>query len=1516
MSRIPRLTACGVLVALLLPMAGWAQFNSELVGFNDNPDDPASEEMFQGPLTSGTTDQYIVPGDPNSGAFRSSEFPTEGVAALNVFYDWLDPADPNAWVRVTTFNADVRPNPALHTSGKVRFNLVNVGNFAAGEVGIAIGIRETGNAVAMLSDGGTSGQIWWAGVDTTVNGIIAGADGIVDTAAMGDDVQLLPVGTDINDPNAELPDGTTAIGPGGNGIIDTTPANDDETRFGYFINDLGARVPIPATTLPIAISPYALEWDLTTGVVSVNGSPVPNSGRAGFTSNDVFVETYGTLEHVALTNVTSDAGSRISVHIDELQFEAPVPDPVTPPTVVSPIIAGDTEVTVKDLVGTVDRVTLYRNGGSPIQITSGLPAESVTFNIAPPAQTGEIFTATQRSSQAGDVSGPSLGVEVLPEPPTFTFSLIVDEGGTGSCVAFVPPGWEWVGVTAPVVAYEPQGQALFNDPAVWQTVDIPLDDPDLIEPSFAGNGDLAPAPEGIYTIDTLWFSAVDPAEVVNPDPNIPLYWEVYIDAVQLIDAGGQPAEIILDMEDGVNRMTGIRGQSPDSNVLINGLSSNAVYDGAASHRLVWAYDGEGSESIGLLQRAGSCGTAAEIPDTTTAIRFRLHTRAMPLETDAPLPSVVGPIVVGTQDTVRVETDPNATGVQLFINGAPASGVVAPMGGMADFAGLTLFVGDSISATQMLPVYGESGYAYPKAATNRIPPPAILGLPIPGDSEVTVGSLLTAPYASASLVTLIVRDDQGTLITTFDATPDDATVVVATSVLQSGWFLTATQTVNGIVSPESAPIPVELASPVIHHPPAASDTEIKLIEVLSGADVTVTVRDDLGQVVGTFTAGPHAGGGTEIVTVSGLVAGYSVTAMQTLTGIDSVESDPEPVTVDAVMPYFDDDFEAYANQDDYENEFDTFGNPVTRDVGWWPSSGDPGLLLTTDEFFGGASGQAVFAPAGTSDPNVGTNAGWQSNYDITYRETAIDAVEATTTDVISWSVAIYDDGGSGANNMFQWAELREYYGGTGSGLDGLIAVGMPGSYFFAGVDNNYYQARVLFGCGGNYVNLDQYEAPQRSLGWHLFTVIIKTTDVDEGIGEVNFYVDGKLAGKTCRDVIAYDNLYVGSGYAPGVRGWFDEFSVTTGKAVFPTIPPLHPIPPAIEPPVQAGDATVTVSRIGADVTNVQVFAEGALIGQIDPMGADTVEVPVTPLVHLDDLTATQTNANGVSRAAELIEVGIGNGDVLISLGVRETNSDGTLGLPGGTSGPLEWIGAASELNGAPQGKPITPMNTWQTVVFDSQTDPITGFPSSGDGAIDANEPFGTIEHLAVAVNAASADRSSGGYRLFVDNVINVGADGGADFVVSDFETYPLGGQVLFQQPGFSGSTDFLLVGPNFSVTSDIYGNPDQSQYLGWFWIDTEDSSWVRITTTSTPNVNSPIVDLTKPIQMDILLVKDCSSKGDLDSDGDVDFDDFTAFLTCLAGVDVPTDPSCTCSDFNNDGRVDVSDLAGFQAAFTD
>jgi len=55
-------------------------------------------------------------------------------------------------------------------------------------------------------------------------------------------------------------------------------------------------------------------------------------------------------------------------------------------------------------------------------------------------------------------------------------------------------------------------------------------------------------------------------------------------------------------------------------------------------------------------------------------------------------------------------------------------------------------------------------------------------------------------------------------------------------------------------------------------------------------------------------------------------------------------------------------------------------------------------------------------------------------------------------------------------------------------------------------------------------------------------------------------------------------------------------------------------------------------------------------------------------------------------------------------------------------------------------------------------------------------------------------------------------------------------------------------------------------------------------------------------------------GDLDEDGDVDLDDFTIFVTCMNGPDVPYPLGCEAADLDTDTDVDLADFGVFQLHF--
>ena len=266
MLRFSSLVA-GVALALTMVPSASAQYLSPLVEFDGDPiGSPAlSQEMFRVPEWSGSTTQFIVANPPDSyaanAAYRDDAQPIVDPASLWVYFEWEDETDPAAWMRLSTYNADVWPNPSIHLAGKVRFKLVNEGDWFDGQFGICLGVRETGEPVPQLEDGGTFGDIEWVGV--------------TGTEGEGDDIRPVPA-------------------------------------YVVPVNAAHILVEFDLATGHIWVGQ---EPDYT--LVDMGG------GFGGMTGDGVLDGTRGTIEHIAFVNQPADPLAMMSIWIDDLQTEAP-----------------------------------------------------------------------------------------------------------------------------------------------------------------------------------------------------------------------------------------------------------------------------------------------------------------------------------------------------------------------------------------------------------------------------------------------------------------------------------------------------------------------------------------------------------------------------------------------------------------------------------------------------------------------------------------------------------------------------------------------------------------------------------------------------------------------------------------------------------------------------------------------------------------------------------------------------------------------------------------------------------------------------------------------------------------------------------------------------------------------------------------------------------------------------------------------------------------------------------------
>lgn len=131
--------------------------------------------------------------------------------------------------------------------------------------------------------------------------------------------------------------------------------------------------------------------------------------------------------------------------------------------------------------------------------------------------------------------------------------------------------------------------------------------------------------------------------------------------------------------------------------------------------------------------------------------------------------------------------------------------------------------------------------------------------------------------------------------------------------------------------------------------------------------------------------------------------------------------------------------------------------------------------------------------------------------------------------------------------------------------------------------------------------------------------------------------------------------------------------------------------------------------------------------------------------------TTSNAPGRPNPTVLLDrpvrvrLQVTGGRLRLAMGIRETGTTAEIGENGGTSGPIEWVGAVTDIDGAPQGVLVEPQpGVWQTFVFDPLTDPIRGF--TGDGVLFTATGRGVFEHLAFSVVDGA-----GPFTVYIDDV---------------------------------------------------------------------------------------------------------------------------------------------------------------------
>ncbi|MCP4250755.1 MAG: hypothetical protein GY778_27270 [bacterium] len=791
-----RLVAAAALAAVgLATPAGAQPFVEPITGFaTDRDNNPLDSQcaslddlavvLLQDPAEAGVTAANIladfgacdapggiIPSTEESFVARFGGFEdADGVNAghfMNIRFQWVDETDLNRWVLVETLQSPTWGDPSVHlgAGAKVRIavnhpdcSAFNHGDLIRhGRIGVALLIRETGNAFPQGFQDTSAGRLEFVGVDS------------VDQTVPDSPIPVPTLFIDVTDTGANTCNGSDP---------------------GDWIE---------------------LEFDLASGDVSVDGGAAADGQVIGWTNEGgdgtLDATDIGDFDNrgvlAGLVLVVDAAGGDITseyleFRVDNIEFESPVIDPTIAPRLGTPIIDGQGIIRVNDVLSSATDVQLEidRNSdGDPNTFTvddtcnvapAGALFVDVDLNAGGVCTTGGAVAVGDqvRANQTNPsgTSGYSIVITVNP-PAAFSFTLSLDEDG--NC-GVAPADFEWVGASSVIGTSGTQGKPVFAVDGVWQTVSFSL--LPGVEPviDFAGgNGQLQPD-GGNYNIDAI-FLTIDPS-----DPQTGPY-DIFIDHITYTDASDN--EVLISDAEFANPFPGFRGQSTSTGNSST-LSTLASFDGVSSNRIQWEFP-----DTALSNTCAPFRPCVPFADTAKAVSFKVMVGTPP----GPLqrPDVVAPIIGDAPFVTVSDLDLGAMTVILLVNGADAGSTAGGTASVDIAPTVTLNLGDSVSAKYVMPDTSESPLAFPHGVSGP-PAPAVQDPLVAGQTKVTVSSILNAANAAASAVTLKI---DGAPLAPVD--PAGATVVVIDVgvSLTAGQQVTANQTVNGVTSPDSAPVGV-------------------------------------------------------------------------------------------------------------------------------------------------------------------------------------------------------------------------------------------------------------------------------------------------------------------------------------------------------------------------------------------------------------------------------------------------------------------------------------------------------------------------------------------------------------------------------------------------------------------------------------------------------------------------------------------------------------------------------------
>lgn len=954
------------IVAILLGSASmaYAQFpycvtdfgdgtnNEQFVGPGVDPFTGAGAEViFQEPELSGSTMGIDVGTDPDGlpvTGVQTVQFAPMEDFAYEIRFPWLDATSTNGTegVRATSVSALNLDSPSVHLAGTIRFRIAvtafdylgtnSLPAFGAQEsdgtasIFVALAVRETGNDLPQGASDTGGGDLEYI-YPTTVNG--SPAFNIIPTADT-------------------------------NGLIPFPPA-------GFRMTGLSSWPPLNSQFVE-------LEFDLAE--ISMTGAlrGFANNGDGVNTAGDGVLDASlnpggdgvnrGTLESIIFTKDPTDndaAGGYFFIYLDEVRFEAPVPDStVLPPSIQGPLTDSQATVLVNTKVNLcdgsgVDSAQLFIDGSSA-GIPSVVPVNGVaTFNGLS-LSTGQVVTATQ--TKDGVTSNPSLPIVVFgpgvimadnfdtyasqselntfwqdsigsPTPPDA--KLLLSTGGAASCDnmirEFNPPSSDAARLFRPI------GSVNGTD-----------EEPLVVRWNFQhrGSGTVGSRTRLELARFNGDFSASAAARLKgttgivleNGPASVPLPDTLNEYNILLISSNGLPTAgtngFFLGNQGNVAN-TGIERVADTWHTMEIHITSNSInyfVDDVLANPVDVDSGGIGSNGTPLWP--GGVPRPSKLPYTHVVVgqgfsnngpemlfdnvSVTIGTNAIPFgdPIDVPAPTVAEPLFPGSTVVLVENVDSNATQVDLFVGASnfTSTGAGVFLDNQAEFTVPALANGVEIGATQTV---GGVESCLSATLLIGVPPVTVESGLVPGQTTVEVSDLREG---EATQVTVYVESTATQI--GFVSNPATDPVTVTVTGLVNGDTIVATQTLSGVESDFSAGTVVGVPAPTLPGPLVVGDTVVTVSDVHPLAD-KVTVLVD-----GT-TAGIEDVSASSLTTVdvtigSSLFVDETVTATQTIGGVLGPESNAITISLPMCLIVFEDPFETDTSAGWNENISDAQG----------------------------------------------------------------------------------------------------------------------------------------------------------------------------------------------------------------------------------------------------------------------------------------------------------------------------------------------------------------------------------------------------------------------------------------------------------------------------------------------------------------------------------------------------------------------------------------------------------------